>query len=346
MGITSKANFDYSKRDYCIDLLKVVCLFAVLALHTQRNTTTGELYNWVLYYGCRFAMPVFFMVNGYLILSKQSFPKEYCRCKIINIIRVLFTWGGVEAFVSLLLSHDFYFSIKVFFVAVLVGNTVPIWFLHSFILIYVILMYKFDFIKRNIKSLMICLFVVCLVIDILSIRNIFANNGYFIQSVIPQQYRIWTWLFYFILGYYLKILAVPIVSSSKVKMIICCLLCMLFTAVSVAMQYILCAKILGKINSEYLYDNIIVIFWSVLIFVIFNCLKIEEVKIVNCISWLSNYSFGVFLIHSLLLKYCPLFYYVSGNLGALLRYFMLCISSYIFVYGLMKIPILKKALKY
>lgn len=53
------------KRDYGIDLLKVISTFAVLAVHSQRCSETGELFNPFLYYIARFAMPCFLCVMAF-----------------------------------------------------------------------------------------------------------------------------------------------------------------------------------------------------------------------------------------------------------------------------------------
>ena len=71
------------KRNYGIDLLKILSILGMLALHTQRSLQTGECYNPCLYYGGRFCMPIFFMVNGYLILSKEDFSVKYFQKKYL-----------------------------------------------------------------------------------------------------------------------------------------------------------------------------------------------------------------------------------------------------------------------
>ena len=50
--------------------------------------------NEILYYLSRFAMPCFFMVNGYLILCKKSFSVEYYKKKMLNMLRVLLSGGA------------------------------------------------------------------------------------------------------------------------------------------------------------------------------------------------------------------------------------------------------------
>lgn len=83
-----------TKRNEGIDLLKALCMIAVVGLHSQRSIIAGNVNNVVLYYLARFAMPCFFMINGYLVLNKEEFTFDYYKKKILNMIRVLLSGGG------------------------------------------------------------------------------------------------------------------------------------------------------------------------------------------------------------------------------------------------------------
>ena len=81
------------KRNEGIDILKALCMIAVVGLHSQRSLILGTVNNEVIYYLSRFAMPCFFMINGYLILNRNDFTLEYYKKKIVNMIRVLLSGG-------------------------------------------------------------------------------------------------------------------------------------------------------------------------------------------------------------------------------------------------------------
>lgn len=76
-------------------------MVAVVGLHSQRSLILGTVNNEVLYYLSRFAMPCFFMTNGYLILNRNDFTFTYYKRKIVNMIRVLISGGySVRIFVD------------------------------------------------------------------------------------------------------------------------------------------------------------------------------------------------------------------------------------------------------
>lgn len=59
-----------TKRNENIDLIKIAACIAVVGLHTFMPHALA------LYYLCAFAVPVFFMVNGYLLTKK--FENMFC----------------------------------------------------------------------------------------------------------------------------------------------------------------------------------------------------------------------------------------------------------------------------
>lgn len=316
-------------REYGIDILKIIAICGVVALHTQRNLSTGELYNPFLYYMARFAMPVFFMINGYLILNRPSFDKKYYLKKLKNIIRVLITWGFVAfLFSAFIMRDDVLSAIKNAIKCSAGYYIVPFWFLLTFSIIYTVLIFSFSYIKNNIKRLVILLGAACIFVDLISLV-IISRGGYFLQSYVPQRYRLWTWLFYFLMGYYLGKINIRIKKRNLWILLI------LVSAISVMYQYCLCFKYLGKINSEYCYDNIIIIIWSVLIFKAFQdhkfrCVKAISIIVENC--------FGVFLIHEFISHYFELTDIVADGYQSMLMWLGLCIVSWILTYIIRKIP--------
>lgn len=85
-----------TKRNYGLDLLKVYACFCVVALHAfgsgnlilehSNGFTRGITLSNLFYYGSTCAIPVFFMVNGFLILRKNNLNYEYIFKKIMSIV--------------------------------------------------------------------------------------------------------------------------------------------------------------------------------------------------------------------------------------------------------------------
>lgn len=94
------------------------------------------------------------MVNGYLIINKDSYVAKHYGKKIINMIRLLFIWE---------INADYYaFAKGQFAVKELIWNAsnsffayeiVPFWFICIFVIIYTILLIAFKTIKGHITAI-------------------------------------------------------------------------------------------------------------------------------------------------------------------------------------------------
>ncbi|MBQ7960247.1 MAG: acyltransferase [Clostridia bacterium] len=336
----SESMAKYQKpRELGIDLLKFICMLGVVGLHTQRDLATNVLYNPILYYLSRFAMPVFFMINGYLIMKKTEFDFKYYKKKILNMVRLLFIWGCISGVYSLLLCGDslkqaVFNSIK----CMLGYYIVPFWFMFTFILIYTILLIGFNWIKRNIKLLTTILIGVCLVIDICSFVNI-CNGGGFVTASINQRFKLWTWLMYFFLGYAVSEVKTNFSATKKY------LLLAVTSVASCIIQYLYCFKLAGIINSGYLYNNIFIIAWSVLIFVIFKNIRYAN-KAGKYILFFSSNSFGIFLMHEYITAYFGLTSKVSTAVESTLLWIFIIVVTLLLTALLRKIPYIKRAFEY
>lgn len=168
------------------EVLKIIALLGAVALHTQRSSSLGVCWNPLLYYLSRFCMPVFFMVNGALIMSKDTFTFGYYKKKVINIVRILFIWGVVTAIYSFFLIGNglktaLFDGVK----TALTVNIVPFWFLLTFILIYTVLLFSFDWIKQHIKTVVCILLLVCLAFDAVSMINI-SGGGILFKAMLME----------------------------------------------------------------------------------------------------------------------------------------------------------------
>ena len=66
-------------RNLGLDLLKIFSCIGVVILHSTRPGFNLEHYNIsaYLYYLATYAIPLFFMLNGYFLLNKKKLPYSY-----------------------------------------------------------------------------------------------------------------------------------------------------------------------------------------------------------------------------------------------------------------------------
>lgn len=90
------------KRNYSIDLLRVMSAIAVIVIHVVTaplNNVTGPVAPSVkntlsaLHALSFWAVPVFFMITGYCVALKKECTYKYCLSHVVKFIAVLFTVG-------------------------------------------------------------------------------------------------------------------------------------------------------------------------------------------------------------------------------------------------------------
>ena len=57
------------ERNTNLDLMRILACIAVVGLHTLQKDLS--VFNSSLYYMCGFAVPVFFMASGYILLNRE-----------------------------------------------------------------------------------------------------------------------------------------------------------------------------------------------------------------------------------------------------------------------------------
>lgn len=326
-------------RECYLDGIKTFALMMVFALHTQRGAeVTDPCHNAALFYAARCCMPLFFMVNGALMLRKESFSFAYYRKKLYGMIRILAIWSVITGVYYLLFHQAGVFqSLKECFKSMLAYHHVTnLWFFITFALIYTLLLYALPLIKKHLKPLLAVLGSICVIIDIASLISI-ANGGFFLQEMVTQRLRLWTWLFYFCLGYYLSTLDMTKLNPTfiRVSAIVLTLLCSVY-------QYVLCFRITGQIESNYVYDNLLIILWSAALFLCFRC----SPRLSGIFARYTGASFGAFLLHSFVVDALQLRQAVSGPLQSTLAWILLMIGTWSVSWVLGKVPVVKEAFRY
>lgn len=74
------------KRDSQLDLIRVIAILLVVIIHCQE---TCNFNNIIIYYICRLAVPLFFMITGALVYKNR---KEITLKKIVNMYTIFLLW--------------------------------------------------------------------------------------------------------------------------------------------------------------------------------------------------------------------------------------------------------------
>ena len=281
------------ERNINLDLLKVLACFAVVGLHVFKYDYNSILITY-LHYACGFAVPVFFMVNGYLILNKKEVTYPYVLRKILSILLVVTLWNALLFLAKLVVKHHFENPvILVIKSLVQKGSIWQFWFLGAMILTYLAAPLLHKLVHRYQKAYGIVLGVLaagCLALQAAH----WVKGGRLIEGYI-QTFRIWTWLLYFVFGGYARTLMEHLPKKLPYKAH-AVLTAMLFLGFPVYQIYAS-----DYINYNLYYDDPVATAANVLLFTFLMRFGCGE-RLKSAVSFLAPLGMGCYIIHPFLLK--------------------------------------------
>lgn len=192
------------ERNANIDLIKMVSIMGVCSLHFfLRYMWDDPSFRWeyILFYASGMAIPLFFMVNGYLILSKDRVRTYYIK-RIINIIKIVVTVNIMWFLLCLICGKDHPNPIIESFNNLFLqqGFFSPFWFFGSVIIIYLVLiLIPFKYISPQ-NLLLTIAFLTLLQFAVNEANLATCQSGMMFEKNIPQTFRLYNHLNYFCIG--------------------------------------------------------------------------------------------------------------------------------------------------
>lgn len=327
-------------RNINLDFLKIMACIGVVLLHTTMpgfKETGSWNYLTYLYYLGTYSIPVFFMVNGYLLLEKNEISYSYILQKIKWILVTVSIWtliiwiykrdfsqNPIKKVLGSLLQRGYFFQF---------------WFFGALILIYLCL----PILKRFLKSknrYLLALSLLVIIGFVLELTNYLLQKP--VQVYVIQTFRLWTWFFYYILGGFIAQFNLANLRSCFKNWMKVVTLVLLF--ISPFILYVLAKDIHHNLYAEYFYDSIFVKIVSLGIFLTVLTFDLNTDKN-RWIIYLSNQIMGVFIIHTYVMKVWEKLVGFSF-VGAYLLFLIFTLSvSFIVVGILIKIPYFNRIVK-
>jgi surface polysaccharide O-acyltransferase-like enzyme len=324
-----------NQRSAGIDLVKIIACFLVVTLHTC-FTGNGEVtYSSILYYSGVVAMPLFFIVHGYLLFGKTKINPFYIYIKRDKICGLVFfvnmLWCVLWFVYQKKLINPFSETInELFFQG---GSFGQFWFFGSLIIIYILFPHIDKLFINNRKRFFYLAVLLVMTQIIADGTNIFMalSGRQLLSQRIPQTFRLETHLSYFLIGGVLQTTKDKI--SKYVNIVV---LLVMYTAVMIY-QFYMIKNIYPTYYCEYFYDNILVILFSTAVFVFFTKIRFVEIKIVEIVA---GTIMVVYIIHPKLLS-------VSGQYiqEPIIKLITVIILSVVIGVMVKKIPIVNKIFK-
>jgi surface polysaccharide O-acyltransferase-like enzyme len=338
------------KRNLSLDILKIFACVAVISLHVTGVIIFHNLNNkftiaHFIYYASVYAIPVFFMVNGYIMLNKSIINYKYIYKKILNILLVVFSWNVLYCAGYFVLKHQLINPLYYTYGSLFLMKTffTQFWFFGSLIIMYLclpILHKSFNYSDKKSIFLTLTAVIFCFAIDLINI--LFANFQKSIFEInVIQPLRIWTWLAYYLLGGLLgkKNITVKVISAISLKINI--ILTFIMTIIVVAYQYNIGKLLYHSQSGEFFYVNAFVFIWSLSIMILMLRLEIKDSWIIKL---LQENIIGIYIIHgvviSVIFKFMPIV--KSNPYINISSIFLVFLCSLFVSFIIQKIPIIKR----
>ena len=314
-------------RIYYFDILRIVSSFSVILIHVSARYYKLNINsnNWKIahYYNgiSRFGVPIFLMISGALFLSKDisvgQIFKKYIRRLLTNIL----FWSFIYTIYKINSSIT---SIKSFILNFFLGNY-HFWYIYVIIELYIITPFLREIIKKDLLIIFIELsFIFTFIIPII----IEFNSD--IPQFLSQIFQIIYWkldfkyikgyIFYFLFGYYLNNNKITLLKKKLIY--IFGIIGFLFTTIILYKISIIKQK---KYLKYFTGLNLNILLYSTCIFIFFK-LNLNSYKINIFFKKISIYTFGIYLIHPLILHKLRI---ISGDFNSIKLLFKIPLLSII-----------------
>lgn len=306
-------------KDINLDLLKVIACVGVVLLHTEMGGFK-ETGSW------NFSTYLYYLGTYSYILQKVKY-----------ILITVLSW----TFIVWLFKRDF----SVNPIKKLIGSLVQkgyffqFWFFGALILIYICLPVLKQFLNSK-RSYLYFLSVLLVIGLIFELTNIVLQMP--IQTYVIQTFRLWTWLFYYILGGFISQFDKNTIKNGFKRWMK--VIAVLLLLVSPFILFFIAKTTYHNFFAEYFYDILLVKVVSVGIFLTIFSIVLNE----NSNKWiifLSNQTMGIFIIHTYIMKVWEKLFGFNF-IGSYLLFAIFTLSvSFIIVGMLMKIPYFNRIVK-
>ena len=324
-----------SNRNVNLDLVKVLASIGVVGLHAI------GMVNYSIYYFCDFAVPLFMMVNGYLMFNKSGITPAYAFTKILSLLKIVVCWNLLIILPVMVLRHKFVNPIRLCVNCLFQkGYLWHFWYFGTLIIIYLALPLIHHLIKN--RPLLHLILVVILVLISVTISIMSMVRGYSIQKYVPQTLRIWTWLMFFLFGglcttsYFDKLLNIPLWLHSVLTAV--------FAFVNNIVEKKVGLYLIHERIADLFYDDITSIIWYCLLFTLLLRVPLSAL-VKKAATRIEPLTLGIFIIHPILLAGASSVYTPSGTLSAVIFFVLITLLSGIVSFIMRRVVIIRELIR-
>jgi len=316
-----------------ISVLRIIATIAVIAIHASSgylNSTDIAGFDWkyanLINSFTRFSVPIFVMLSGALLLTKEEYTGQFYKKRLLKIFYPFLFWTIIYFFYNtnvLELNIDQLISTLVY--RLKNGANAHLWYLYMIMGLYLAI----PFLQKIVKHSSMRELEIFLVLWFITLFIFNKNFSTYLPKFDLTFFSSYTG--YLILGYYLKVK-----DFRGIKW--WCLFLFIMAALGTAYftyEMSLSAHEFRPLLYGYLSPNTVLIATGIFIFI--KTIS-RDLKLPQWALWIDQYSFGIYLCHILILNYVHPILPVVTFLKIPLATFVTLAISIMLIYGIRKIP--------
>ena len=341
------------KRNYFLDLLRIIACFLVIVNHTNswifmNNTPSQPVWfvSMSYFFISKIAVPIFIIISGYLLLGKaDSWKKSFQR--LFRIVAVLLVSGFVYVVFYAVRSNPataISITVKKMLTIYLESPTNSFWYLY----VYIGILLMLPFLQKLTSLMKRKDYHIFFVISFVCLSVIPVINHYIPLTALAPWFEIpifHTYIFLLFLGQYFSKFEIKKTKTGFLAAAVLFVAMLAFNVVATFFEYTVS-------NENYLFFEDITLFpiviESVCVFYMVSFVRLPS-KAAKIISHLGATTFGIYLISDLTIEvlypvYASMCAFVSPMLAVIIFEAAVFVIGYVITLLLKKIPFVKKVL--
>ncbi len=281
------------KRIFCLDFIRAVALFCIIWCHTNNVAYDFYLMEKVKWFFGKCGVPLFFIISGYLAFPLNKPLKQYAIGKIKRVVIPFIAWVVIYAALA------FFRGYPVFVEGDLLNEgSAHLWFIYVIIGLYLVVPILDPFIRMADEKVLRFYLVTWIFTGLFPLLQHITNVPFNEHCWMYTLYHLYGYTGYFILGYYLK-------KYGDGTRIVNLKISVILMGISILLvgTYFFVFDCHTVLVSDY--KGLPIMLYAIAMYSILKKVSIyvERLGLNKCVTSLSVNSFGIYLIHMIVVMF-------------------------------------------
>lgn len=289
-------------RNIQLDVIRCVALFLIILCHTNIGLEDAVPFiDKLKWFVGKCGVPLFLIISGYLNLPMKYEDKEFISKRFKRVFLPFLFWSVVY-FILDATTRDGIVLKNIFSEdCFLIASSSHLWYIYAILALYLITPIISEYFQKCSKIMFRFYLIIWLISALFTYYYHWTGHTFFDHNFTYITYYLSGYLGYYILGYYIKRFSPELIFNQLNIRNSFVLGSIFFLAIFfIYIGYFILNMTTVEISK---YTTIVPILFSIIAFSILWKIKVKNVRTINVIDSLSKCSFGIYLIHEIVIIY-------------------------------------------